>query len=91
MAHLTRDKEKIINRIRRLRGQVEAIERGLDEGRECADILMTIAACRGAIQSLMYEVLESHVREHVLEGERRGSQRSKAAEELVEAMRMFIR
>ena len=58
MAHTVRDKNKLLNRVRRIRGQVDAIERALAEEQDCSDLLRTIAACRGAINGLMGEVIE---------------------------------
>jgi FrmR/RcnR family transcriptional regulator, repressor of frmRAB operon len=65
LAHVIRDKNKLLNRVRRIKGQVDAVERSLEEGAECSDILHSIAACRGAIDGLMAEVIEGHIRFHV--------------------------
>jgi DNA-binding FrmR family transcriptional regulator len=67
MAHTIRDKQKLINRVRRIRGQVEAIEKALADERECSLILQTIAAARGAINGLMAEVVEGQIRLHVVD------------------------
>ena len=67
MAHTTRDKEKLLIRVRRIRGQVEAIERALKEEQECGDLLQLVAACRGALNGLMAELVEGHIRFHVLD------------------------
>ena len=66
VAHTAHD-QKLLDRVRRLRGQIEAIERGIEAGDDCAKVLHLIAASRGAINALMSEVLESHVREHVVD------------------------
>jgi len=63
VSHTIRDKAKLLARVRRIRGQVEALERALEAGKECAEILHQIAAVRGATNGLMAEVLEEHVRE----------------------------
>ena len=60
MPHTKREKKKLIHRIRRLRGQVEAVERALDEDRECFAILQLLSACRGAMNGLMAELMEGH-------------------------------
>jgi FrmR/RcnR family transcriptional regulator, repressor of frmRAB operon len=65
MAHTTKDKEKLLNRVSRIKGQINAIEKALDGNEDCSKVLQTIAACRGAINGLMAEVLEGHVRFHV--------------------------
>ena len=53
MAHTIRDKKKLLNRVRRIQGQIAAVEKALDQEQDCSTILLTIAACRGAINSLM--------------------------------------
>ena len=58
MAHLSRDKQKLIARVRRIRGQLEAVERALDEDAECDETLRLIASARGAMNGLMGEVIE---------------------------------
>ena len=68
MAHTIRQKTKLLNRVRRIRGQIEAVERALEGEKECTDVLHGIAAARGAINGLMAEVLEDHVRLHLLGG-----------------------
>jgi DNA-binding FrmR family transcriptional regulator len=67
MAHTIRDKNKLLHRVRRIRGQVDGIERALVEEHDCSDLLRTIAACRGAINSLMAEIIEGHIRFHVVD------------------------
>jgi FrmR/RcnR family transcriptional regulator, repressor of frmRAB operon len=64
MSHTIREKTKLLNRTRRIRGQVQAIERALEAEVDCADVLQRITSCRGAINSLLAEVLEDHVRTH---------------------------
>ena len=66
MAHTIKNKQKLINRIRRIRGQAEAIQRALEREQDCAVVLQTIAACRGAINGLMAEVIEDQIRYHVI-------------------------
>jgi DNA-binding FrmR family transcriptional regulator len=87
MAHVSGDK-KLRDRVRRLKGQVAAIEKTM-EGGDCSKTLQLISAARGAMAGLMAEVLESHVREHVVKGPAHG--RSQATRELVEAMRTYVR
>jgi len=64
MSHTIREKTKLLNRVRRIRGQVEAIERALEAEVGCADVLQRITSCRGAINGLLGEVLQDHVRTH---------------------------
>jgi DNA-binding FrmR family transcriptional regulator len=93
MAHVIRDKEKLVNRIRRLRGQVDAIEKALEDGRDCADILQTIAACRGAMNGLMAELIEEQVRAHLLQPDRRKptAAQEHAADGLIAIVRTYLR
>src|SRR5215469_3207468 len=62
---ITKDKQKLLSRIKRLAGQIDAVERSVVQGDECADILMLLAAIRGAVNSLMAEILEDHIRFHL--------------------------
>ena len=65
MSHLAQNKKPLLTRIRRIKGQAEAIENALNDNVECAAILQQIASIRGAINGLMTEVLEDHIREHL--------------------------
>lgn len=92
MAHTTTDKEKLLTRVRRIRGQVEAIERALESEQECASVLQLMAACRGALNGLMAEVMEGHVRFHVLSPDgSKNSTQVKAAEELIDIVRAYLK
>ncbi len=63
MPHSPAEKKKALLRVRRIRGQTEALERALEAGADCGSVLQQIAAIRGAVNGLMSEVLESHIRE----------------------------
>jgi len=92
MAHTTKDKEKLLNRVRRIKGQITAIEKALDGDQECSKVLQTIAAIRGAINGLMAEVMEGHVRHHVLDTNRKPTtEQSEAAEELIEIVNRYLK
>ena len=92
MAHTIRDKKKLISRVHRIRGQVDAVEKALAEERNCHAILQTIAACRGAINGLMAEVMEGHVRYHVLDPDRDpASEEAKAAQELIDIVKTYLK
>ena len=64
MNHALRDKQKLLNRVRRIRGQVEAIERALEADASCADVMQQITSCRGAINGLLGVVVEDHIKTH---------------------------
>ena len=63
MPHSPEDKKRAITRLRRIKGQTEALERAVEEGTDCSALLQQIAALRGAANGLMAEVLDSHLRE----------------------------
>lgn len=90
MAHTRESKDKLLARVRRIRGQVDAIEKALNHGQECADLLQLIAATRGAINGLMNEVVEGHIRHHVLAPKARSAERQ-GADELIEVVRSYFK
>ncbi|WP_413734100.1 metal/formaldehyde-sensitive transcriptional repressor [Sodalis sp. RH21] len=59
------DKQRILLRVRRIKGQVEALERGLEAGLDCGALLQQIAAVRGASHGLMSEIMEIHIRDEL--------------------------
>jgi DNA-binding FrmR family transcriptional regulator len=92
MAHTQKDKRKLLDRVRRIRGQVEGIERALVEERECTEVLNTIAACRGAMNGLMAELIEGHVRFHVLDPRRKPTaDQANAAQDLIDIVRTYLK
>ena len=90
MSHTIRNKANLLARVRRIRGQVEALERALEEERGCSEIMQQIAAFRGAATGLMTEVIEEHVRTHVANPSNNAS-REKGADELVDIVRAYMR
>jgi len=92
MAHTIKEKEKLILRVRRIRGQIEAVERALTHEQDCSDILQLITAARGAMNGLMAELLEDHVRFHVLDPKRKPtSEQAVAADELVDIVKAYLK
>jgi DNA-binding FrmR family transcriptional regulator len=90
--HTVKDKAKLILRVRRIRGQVEAMERALEADPECSDLLQLITAARGAMNGLMAELLEGHIRFHVLDpGQKTSSEQALAADELVDIIRSYLK
>ena len=65
MSHTQKEKRALLNRIRRLRGQLDGLERSLNDEQSCYEILQQIAAVRGAVNGLMGQVLEGHIRDHM--------------------------
>ena len=90
MSHTIQEKKKLLNRVRRVAGQIEAIERALDDEKGCATVLHLIVAARGAINGLMSEVIEDHIRLHVMDPAK-SAERARGAEELIEAVQSYLK
>jgi DNA-binding FrmR family transcriptional regulator len=91
MGHTIKEKTKLLNRVRRVRGQVEALERAVEEERGCADVLHLVVAARGAMNSLMAEVIEDHIRMHVVDPDHERGSRGRGAEELIEIVQAYLK
>jgi FrmR/RcnR family transcriptional regulator, repressor of frmRAB operon len=92
MTHTVRGKHKLLARVRRIRGQIEAIERALDGEAGCDQVLHLIAGVRGATAGLMAEVVEDHVRTHLVDAEQHpGALNADAAEQLLEVVRTYLK
>jgi DNA-binding FrmR family transcriptional regulator len=89
MGHITSDPDPLLKRVRRIAGQVSAIERSIEDHDECATILHLIAATRGAINGLLDEVIEAHLREHVAAPGLSDADRAGAANDVIEAIRRY--
>ena len=88
MAHISSDPDKkVLMRVRRIRGQLEGIERAIEESTDCYTVLQQTAAVRGALNGLMTELIEGHIRHHVLGNTKNG----KGAEELIDIIRSYLR
>jgi DNA-binding FrmR family transcriptional regulator len=92
MSHTIDQKKSLILRAKRIQGQVEALVRALDEERDCSDVLQLMSAARGAMNSLMAELLEGHIRNHVLSGKQRPtSQQVAAADEVIDMVKSYLK
>jgi DNA-binding FrmR family transcriptional regulator len=92
MSHTIHQKQKLLARVRRIKGQVEAIERALDNEAGCEQVMHLIAATRGAMTGLMAEVVEDHVRTHLVDAERfPGALNGEAVEQLLEVVRTYLK
>ena len=92
MTHTTRERQKLLARVRRIKGQVEAIERALSSEAGCGDVLHLIAGVRGATAGLMAEVVEDHVRNHLVDGEKHPDALDhEAAEQLLDVVRTYLK
>ena len=88
---MDKEQQKLVARVKRIRGQVDSIERSLTGGDDCADILMLLANVRGGINSLMAEVLEDHIRLHLLSPERKSANSHELAEDMIELVRAYLK
>jgi DNA-binding FrmR family transcriptional regulator len=92
MTHTIREKQKLLARVRRIRGQIEAIERALDGEAGCEQLMHLIAGARGAMAGLMAEVVEDHVRTHLVDAGKYPSALNKlAAEQLLDVVRTYLK
>jgi FrmR/RcnR family transcriptional regulator, repressor of frmRAB operon len=92
MSHTVREKQKLLARVRRIRGQVEGIERALNGEAGCDQIMHLIAGVRGAVAGLMAVVVEDHVHAHLVDTEKYpGALNGEAADELLEVVRAYLK
>ena len=91
MPHTIKDKKRLLTRVRRIKGQAEALENALNMEVECTAVLQQIAAIRGAINGLMAEVLEGHIRAHLGADDVTPAQRREDVDEVVSALRSYLK
>ena len=91
MSHISKNKTKTLSRVRRIRGQVEAIERALEGDSDREEILQLVASCRGALNGLMAELIEGHLKFHVLNpGQKTLPSQLEAADELMAVVKRYF-
>jgi DNA-binding FrmR family transcriptional regulator len=91
MSHTKRNQIKLLNRVKRIRGQMDSVERVLSsDAHDCADVLMLLAAVRGGINGLMAEVLEDHIRLHLLE-DGHAPLTPELGEDLIDLVRAYLK
>jgi DNA-binding FrmR family transcriptional regulator len=90
MSHHEREKLKLLQRVKKLRGQLDAVERSLLAGGDCGDQLMLLAAVRGGVNSLMGEVLETHIRFHLADGAKEQIA-PELAEDLIDLVHAYLK
>jgi DNA-binding FrmR family transcriptional regulator len=92
MSHTIREQKKLLARVRRIRGQVDSIERALSSEAPCEQVMHLIAGARGAMAGLMAEVVEDHVRSHLVDVEiHPGALNKEAAEQLLDVVRTYLK
>jgi DNA-binding FrmR family transcriptional regulator len=90
MSHQERGKIKLLQRLRKLRGQLDAVERAIGAETDCGDQLMLLAAVRGGVNGLMAEVLEDHIRFHLVDGAKEQIA-PELAEDLIDLVRAYLK
>jgi DNA-binding FrmR family transcriptional regulator len=92
MSHTVREQQKLLARVRRIRGQVDGIERALLAEEGCEQVMHLIAGARGAMAGLMAEVVEDHVRSHLVDADKHpGALNTEAAEQLLDVVRTYMK
>ncbi|MFT7772310.1 metal/formaldehyde-sensitive transcriptional repressor [Roseateles sp.] len=91
MPHSPQDKKKALLRVRRILGQAEALERALEAGDECGPVLVQVAALRGAVNGLMSEILESHIREQLAVPQDAETHRDQLAQDMTALVRTYLK
>ncbi|HEY6579211.1 MAG TPA: metal/formaldehyde-sensitive transcriptional repressor [Rhizomicrobium sp.] len=86
------EKQKLLNRIRRLRGQIDALGRAVEADEGCSEVMRLLTAARGAINGIMAEVVEDHILMHMIDQDRKPSRSEReAADELLDVLRTYIK
>lgn len=91
MPHSPEEKKKVLARVKRIRGQCDALERALEAGADCNPVLQQIAAIRGAVNGLMSEVMEAHLREEFGQPARSDAQRAARVAEMSSLIRSYLK
>ncbi|WP_286272076.1 metal/formaldehyde-sensitive transcriptional repressor [Thalassotalea hakodatensis] len=91
MAHIHDDKNAILVRIKKIRGQTNAIEKALEDGSDCVAVLQQVAAIRGAVNGLMNKVLEDHIRQHIGQIDLTKEERESEVEALISILSSYLK
>ncbi|WP_062226426.1 metal/formaldehyde-sensitive transcriptional repressor [Aureimonas frigidaquae] len=92
MAHLSKDPTRLIARVRRIQGQLDAVARGLEGGASCDDVLQLVASIRGAVNGLTVELIEDHIRHHVVDPDREADvEKAKGAADLLSVLKTYLK
>jgi DNA-binding FrmR family transcriptional regulator len=92
MAHTIKEKSRLLARVRRIKGQIEAVERALEAELGCGDVLQLVASVRGAVNGLTVELIEDHIVHHVVDPHREpDADRAKGAADLIDVVRTYLK
>ncbi|MGE3680182.1 MAG: metal/formaldehyde-sensitive transcriptional repressor [Bdellovibrionales bacterium] len=88
MAHTIREKQKILARVNRIKGQLEAFSKAIESEQDCYQVMQLLSSCRGALNGLMGDVIEGHIREHIVEADSK-KLAAESGEQLIDTMKSF--
>jgi DNA-binding FrmR family transcriptional regulator len=91
MSHIVHERKKLLIRVRRIKGQIEAMEKALNEEPDCMAVLQQIASIRGAVNGLMVEMLEDHIREQLGSEAVLPKQRQQDLEQVINVLRSYLK
>lgn len=91
MSHLSHHQTKIIQRVRRLKGQIEGVERMLASGADCYEVLQTVAACRGALNGLTRTLIQEHIEHHIIEADGTSDSVKSASKEVQQILDSYLK
>jgi FrmR/RcnR family transcriptional regulator, repressor of rcnA expression len=91
MPHTVKDKKALLARVRRIQGQASALERALEQESDCSAVLQQIAAIRGAVNGLMSQVLEGHLRDHLGAQDRTPQERHDDLEQVLSVLKSYLK
>jgi FrmR/RcnR family transcriptional regulator, repressor of rcnA expression len=88
MSHTSREKLDLVNRTKKVIGQLDSVLKALNDDEQCAEILHRLSAARGAINSLMGELMEDHILNHM---PRNSKSAGEAAEDMIQIVRTYLK
>ncbi|NIF22210.1 MULTISPECIES: metal/formaldehyde-sensitive transcriptional repressor [Pantoea] len=91
MAHTLKHQKSLLTRVRRIKGQATSLEAALESGEDCLKVLQQVAAVRGAVNGLMSELLEGHIREHLMNESASAEDRAQDMEDIVAVIRSYLK
>lgn len=91
MSHVASDRKKLLTRVRKIKGQSLALEHSLDGEADCMKVLQQVAAIKGAVNGLMKEMLEGHLREHLGASDISQQERTKEVEQVISVLKSYLK
>ncbi|MXP55103.1 metal/formaldehyde-sensitive transcriptional repressor [Pantoea sp. Seng] len=91
MGLILKHQKSLLTRVRRIKGQAASLETALESGEECLKVLQQVAAVRGAVNGLMAELLEGHIKEHLMNESATEAERTQDLEEIVSVIRSYLK